>query len=165
MLVMQALGGSRRLRPSGGSAGPNHNAPPFVVVLAGECRAGGYAIATARMLANHECNVVVCWTGGGGGGGGGDAGVVAEHGGGSINGAMQDGSPRAEDIKSIEGQNILPQLDVLPSSGARLVDAASGKHDMLKYIYIYVHILLSLPYPRHTTTSHLFVSSSFRRTS
>ncbi len=58
MLVLQAIGGSRRLKPG------NHNAPPLVVVLAGECRAGAYGIATARQLANHECQVIVCWVGG-----------------------------------------------------------------------------------------------------
>ncbi|KAJ3387550.1 enhancer of mRNA decapping [Lobulomyces angularis] len=92
MLVMQAIGGSRRFKVG------NHNAPPIIVVLAGECRAGGYGIATARQLANHDCNVIVCWVGGYGDGDG---------------------------VQSIEGQNITPQLEILNASGAKLVQSAA----------------------------------------
>ncbi|KAH9256894.1 hypothetical protein BASA81_005009 [Batrachochytrium salamandrivorans] len=54
MIVMQALGGDRRMSTR------NHNSKPFVVVLAGNNKTGAYGIAAARHLANHECRVLVC---------------------------------------------------------------------------------------------------------
>ncbi|KAJ1343963.1 hypothetical protein BSLG_001513 [Batrachochytrium salamandrivorans] len=56
MIVMQALGGDRRMSTR------NHNSKPFVVVLAGNNKTGAYGIAAARHLANHECRVLVCST-------------------------------------------------------------------------------------------------------
>ncbi|KAJ3309412.1 enhancer of mRNA decapping [Blyttiomyces sp. JEL0837] len=58
MLVLQALGGGRRIRPG------NHNAAPTVVVMAGNNRTGAYGLCAARQLANHEVNVIVCTVGG-----------------------------------------------------------------------------------------------------
>ncbi|RKO85800.1 hypothetical protein BDK51DRAFT_43170 [Blyttiomyces helicus] len=57
MMVLQALGGSRRIKPG------NHNEGPLVVVLAGNNRVGAYGLCAARHLANHECNVVACVVG------------------------------------------------------------------------------------------------------
>ncbi|KAI9209626.1 YjeF N-terminal domain-containing protein [Polychytrium aggregatum] len=57
MLVLQALGGSRRIKPG------NHNSPPIVAVLAGNNRIGAYGLAAARHLSNHECQVIVCLIG------------------------------------------------------------------------------------------------------
>ncbi|KAJ3032194.1 UNVERIFIED_CONTAM: enhancer of mRNA decapping [Siphonaria sp. JEL0065] len=53
MLVMQALGGARRIKVG------NHNSAPCVVVLAGNNKVGAYGLCTARHLANHEVNVIV----------------------------------------------------------------------------------------------------------
>ncbi|KAI8920228.1 hypothetical protein DFJ77DRAFT_233956 [Powellomyces hirtus] len=53
MMVLQALGGNRRIKPG------NHNDNPYVVVLAGNNKTGAYGLAAARHLANHECNVLV----------------------------------------------------------------------------------------------------------
>ena len=58
MLVLQALGGGRRIKPG------NHNDGPVVVVLAGNNQTGAYGLCAARHLANHECNVVVTVVGG-----------------------------------------------------------------------------------------------------
>ncbi|KAJ3046060.1 enhancer of mRNA decapping [Rhizophlyctis rosea] len=58
MLVLQALGGGRRIKPG------NHNEGPLVVVLAGNNQTGAYGLCAARHLANHECNVIVCVVGG-----------------------------------------------------------------------------------------------------
>ncbi|KAJ3285119.1 enhancer of mRNA decapping [Rhizoclosmatium sp. JEL0117] len=57
-LVIQALGGARRIKVG------NHNAAPTVVVMAGNNKIGAYGLCTARHLANHEVNVVVCLVGG-----------------------------------------------------------------------------------------------------
>ncbi|KAJ3073347.1 enhancer of mRNA decapping [Podochytrium sp. JEL0797] len=58
MIVMQALGGSRRIKVG------NHNSAPTVVVMCGNNRVGSYGLCTARHLANHDINVVVCVVGG-----------------------------------------------------------------------------------------------------
>ncbi|KAJ3056692.1 enhancer of mRNA decapping [Rhizophlyctis rosea] len=58
MLVLQALGGGRRIKPG------NHNEGPVVVVLAGNNQTGAYGLCAARHLSNHECNVIVCVVGG-----------------------------------------------------------------------------------------------------
>ncbi|KAJ3288182.1 enhancer of mRNA decapping [Borealophlyctis nickersoniae] len=58
MLVLQALGGGRRIKPG------NHNEGPLVVVLAGNNQIGAYGLCAARHLANHECNVIACVVGG-----------------------------------------------------------------------------------------------------
>ncbi|KAI9104478.1 YjeF N-terminal domain-containing protein [Phlyctochytrium arcticum] len=57
MLVLQALGGSRRIKPG------NHNEGPLVVVLVGNNKLGAHGLCAARHLANHECNVIVCAVG------------------------------------------------------------------------------------------------------
>nr|KAJ3420660.1 enhancer of mRNA decapping [Polyrhizophydium stewartii] len=57
MIVLQALGGSRRIKPG------NHNDKPFVVVLVGNNKTGAYGLVAARHLANHECRVLVCTVG------------------------------------------------------------------------------------------------------
>ncbi|CAJ0755594.1 17893_t:CDS:10 [Entrophospora sp. SA101] len=54
MMCLQALGGSRRIRPN------NHNAAPLVVLLVGNNKTGAYGLATARHLANHGCHVIAC---------------------------------------------------------------------------------------------------------
>jgi len=54
MMVIQALGGNRRINVH------NHNSAPFVVVLAGNNKSGAYAINAAKHLLNHECQVLVC---------------------------------------------------------------------------------------------------------
>ncbi|KAG4097071.1 YjeF N-terminal domain-like protein [Neocallimastix lanati (nom. inval.)] len=56
MMVIQALGGNRRMNVH------NHNSAPFVVVLAGNNKSGAYAINAAKHLLNHECQVLVCLT-------------------------------------------------------------------------------------------------------
>ncbi|CAG8525729.1 2990_t:CDS:10, partial [Paraglomus occultum] len=57
MMVLQALGGSRRIQPN------NHNAAPLVTILVGNNKTGSYGLATARHLANHGCHVVACVVG------------------------------------------------------------------------------------------------------
>ncbi|KAJ3217993.1 enhancer of mRNA decapping [Dinochytrium kinnereticum] len=57
MMVLQAIGGGRRIKPG------NHNSAPIVVVLAGNNKTGAYALCAARHLANHEVNVMVCAVG------------------------------------------------------------------------------------------------------
>ena len=69
----------------------------MIAVLVGECRAGAYGIAAARQLSNHDCNVVVCWIGGG-----------------------------RDDVGGLEAQNISSQLEILPFSGATVVDSSLG---------------------------------------
>jgi len=54
MMVIQALGGNRRINIH------NHNSAPFVVVLAGNNKSGAYAINAAKHLLNHECQILVC---------------------------------------------------------------------------------------------------------
>jgi len=54
MMVIQALGGNRRINIH------NHNSAPFVVILAGNNKSGAYAINAAKHLLNHECKVLVC---------------------------------------------------------------------------------------------------------
>lgn len=54
MMVIQALGGNRRINVN------NHNSAPFVVVLAGNNKSGANAINAAKHLLNHECQVLVC---------------------------------------------------------------------------------------------------------
>lgn len=54
MMVIQALGGNRRINVH------NHNSAPFVVILAGNNKSGAYAINAAKHLLNHECQVLVC---------------------------------------------------------------------------------------------------------
>jgi len=54
MMVIQALGGNRRINIH------NHNSAPFVVILAGNNKSGAYAINAAKHLLNHECQVLVC---------------------------------------------------------------------------------------------------------
>ncbi|ORX55256.1 YjeF N-terminal domain-like protein [Piromyces finnis] len=54
MMVIQALGGNRRINIH------NHNSAPFVVILAGNNKSGAYAINAAKHLLNHECRVLVC---------------------------------------------------------------------------------------------------------
>lgn len=51
MMVLQAWG-SRRLQRS------NHNAPPLVVVLAGNNKTGAMALCAGRHLANREVRVM-----------------------------------------------------------------------------------------------------------
>ncbi|KAJ3187882.1 enhancer of mRNA decapping [Gaertneriomyces sp. JEL0708] len=58
MMILQALGGNRRIKPG------NHNDGPFVVVLVGNNKTGAFGLCAARHLANHECNVLVCAVGG-----------------------------------------------------------------------------------------------------
>ncbi|TPX71429.1 hypothetical protein SpCBS45565_g01070 [Spizellomyces sp. 'palustris'] len=53
MMVLQALGGNRRIKPG------NHNDGPVVVVLVGNNKLGAFGLCAARHLANHECNVIV----------------------------------------------------------------------------------------------------------
>ena len=48
MLVLQAIGGNRRIKQG------NINDKPLIVVLAGSNQLGTYAIAGARHLMNHE---------------------------------------------------------------------------------------------------------------
>ncbi|KAJ3152465.1 enhancer of mRNA decapping, partial [Geranomyces michiganensis] len=57
MLVLQALGGNRRIKPG------NHNDLPLVVVLCGNNKTGAYGLCVARHLANHECAVIVAAVG------------------------------------------------------------------------------------------------------
>ncbi|KAJ3414746.1 enhancer of mRNA decapping [Chytridiales sp. JEL 0842] len=57
MMVLQVLGGSRRIKPG------NHNSAPTVVVMAGNNKTGAYGLCAARHLANHEVNVIVCAVG------------------------------------------------------------------------------------------------------
>ncbi|KAJ3165378.1 enhancer of mRNA decapping [Geranomyces variabilis] len=57
MLVLQALGGNRRIKPG------NHNDLPLVVVLCGNNKTGAYGLCVARHLANHECGVIVAAVG------------------------------------------------------------------------------------------------------
>lgn len=54
MMVLQALGGSRRIHSK------NHNSQPHVVILVGNNKTGAYGLCAARHLANHECSVTVC---------------------------------------------------------------------------------------------------------
>ncbi|KAI8826915.1 YjeF N-terminal domain-containing protein [Fimicolochytrium jonesii] len=53
MMILQALGGNRRIKPG------NHNDGPLVVVLTGNNKIGAFGLCAARHLANHECNVIV----------------------------------------------------------------------------------------------------------
>ncbi|OZJ05105.1 hypothetical protein BZG36_01401 [Bifiguratus adelaidae] len=57
LMAIQAVGGPRRIQPQ------NHNAAPLVVVLAGNNKFGSYGLCTARHLANHGCQVIVCMVG------------------------------------------------------------------------------------------------------
>ncbi|KAJ3023478.1 enhancer of mRNA decapping [Thoreauomyces humboldtii] len=57
MMVLQALGGNRRIKPG------NHNDGPLVVVLVGNNKIGAFGLCAARHLANHECNVIVAAVG------------------------------------------------------------------------------------------------------
>ncbi|KAJ1974902.1 enhancer of mRNA decapping [Dimargaris xerosporica] len=52
MLCLQVLGGSRRIQPG------NHNAPPVVLIMAGNNRLGAIGVCGARHLVNHGCEVV-----------------------------------------------------------------------------------------------------------
>ncbi|KAJ1976522.1 enhancer of mRNA decapping [Dimargaris verticillata] len=52
MLCLQILGGSRRIQPG------NHNAPPVVLIMAGNNRLGAIGVCGARHLVNHGCEVV-----------------------------------------------------------------------------------------------------------
>ncbi|KAJ3090661.1 enhancer of mRNA decapping [Quaeritorhiza haematococci] len=96
MLVLQALGGARRLKPG------NHNAAPHVVVLVGSgSRVGAFGLAAARHLVNHECSVTVLCT---------------DVGGRNVVDAQQDG-------KNVRGDNsrLESQRRMLLAAGARIV--------------------------------------------
>ncbi|ODV92197.1 hypothetical protein CANCADRAFT_784 [Tortispora caseinolytica NRRL Y-17796] len=53
-LVLELLGGSRRMNAS------NHNSPPLVTIFCGIGRSGLRGLAAARHLLNHDIHVVVC---------------------------------------------------------------------------------------------------------
>jgi hypothetical protein len=50
-LILQALGGNRRIKP-----GSNFD-PPYVLILAGNSKTGAIALSGARHLLNHGCRV------------------------------------------------------------------------------------------------------------